>query len=41
MILKIGAKGEYYRQDYDIVLSVDVTEMKAWVAWTQNGVERT
>ena len=41
MKLKIGTKGEYYSQDYDLVLSVGLTEMKAWVAWTQNGVERT
>ena len=34
---KMGPKREYHRQNFDLVLSVGLTEMKAWVAWTQNG----
>ncbi|KIM40826.1 hypothetical protein M413DRAFT_27963 [Hebeloma cylindrosporum] len=32
--------GRFYRLDYDVVLLFGLTEMKALIAWKQNGVER-
>ncbi|KAF8638104.1 hypothetical protein AX17_002444 [Amanita inopinata Kibby_2008] len=30
----------YYRKEYDIILLFGMTELKAQIAWTENGVER-
>jgi len=36
----LGLKGMYYRLDLDVVLSFGLTEMKAEIAWAENGVEQ-
>jgi len=33
-------KGTFYKVDYDIVLSFGMTELKAQVAWKENGIEK-
>ena len=35
-----GPKGLYFRQDYELVLLVGRTEMKAQIAWFDKGVEK-
>jgi hypothetical protein len=37
---KVKGKGTYYRVDYDIVLLFGMTELKAQVAWKENGMEK-
>ncbi|KAJ6528778.1 hypothetical protein DFH09DRAFT_1327598 [Mycena vulgaris] len=35
-----GARGVYYRLDTDVVLSFGLTELKAQIAWLENGIEK-
>ncbi|KAJ7073103.1 hypothetical protein C8F01DRAFT_268957 [Mycena amicta] len=35
-----GTKGVYYQLDFDVVLSFGKTELKAQIAWKQNGLEK-
>ncbi|KAJ7755461.1 hypothetical protein B0H16DRAFT_715359 [Mycena metata] len=35
-----GQSGTYYRIDFDVVLSFGLTELKAQIAWIENGVEK-
>jgi len=37
---KPSGRGHYYRIDYEIVLLFGLTELKAVVAWKENGVEK-
>ncbi|KAF8161579.1 hypothetical protein B0H34DRAFT_701592 [Crassisporium funariophilum] len=37
---KPSAKGTFYRLDYEIVLLFGLTELKAQVAWKENGVDK-
>ncbi|KAJ7760087.1 hypothetical protein DFH07DRAFT_1023117 [Mycena maculata] len=37
---KIGTLGIYYRLKIDVVLSFGLTELKAQIAWSDNGVEK-
>jgi len=39
-VRKVRGNSVYYIRDYDIVLSVGRTEMKAQVAWWEDGIER-
>ncbi|PIL34583.1 hypothetical protein GSI_03362 [Ganoderma sinense ZZ0214-1] len=36
-----GPKGDYYRQDFEIVLLCGLTELQAQLRWIENGVEKT
>ncbi|KZV77361.1 hypothetical protein PENSPDRAFT_597305 [Peniophora sp. CONT] len=36
-----GARGDYCRQDYTVVLSFGLTELKAHLCWMEKGVKRT
>lgn len=36
-----GSKGAYYRQEFKVVLSCGLTEMKAQISWTENVSPRT
>ncbi|KAJ7157455.1 hypothetical protein C8R46DRAFT_1178680 [Mycena filopes] len=35
-----GQSGIYYRLEFDVVLSLGLTELKAQIAWIENGVEK-
>ncbi|ETW80440.1 hypothetical protein HETIRDRAFT_154793 [Heterobasidion irregulare TC 32-1] len=35
-----GPSGRYFRQDYEIVLSFGLTELKARISWMENGVKK-
>ncbi|KAF8805122.1 hypothetical protein BYT27DRAFT_7258239 [Phlegmacium glaucopus] len=37
---KPGGQGNFYRVDYDIVLLFGMTELKAHVAWKENGIDK-
>ncbi|KAF7309116.1 hypothetical protein MKEN_01113700 [Mycena kentingensis (nom. inval.)] len=37
---RFSASGMYYQLDFDIVLSFGLTELKAQIAWNENGVEK-
>ncbi|KAF7362769.1 hypothetical protein MVEN_00626600 [Mycena venus] len=37
---KMGLNGAYYRLEIDVVLSFGLTELKAQIAWIENGVEK-
>ncbi|KAF8805121.1 hypothetical protein BYT27DRAFT_7105301 [Phlegmacium glaucopus] len=37
---KAGGKGKFYTVDYDMVLLFGMTELKAHVAWRENGIEK-
>ncbi|KAF7293301.1 hypothetical protein HMN09_01209300 [Mycena chlorophos] len=35
-----GKNGQYYRVDFDVIFSFGMTELKAQIAWTENGIEK-
>ena len=35
-----GPKATYYYQEFDVVLSFGLTELKAQLSWVENGVEK-
>ncbi|KAJ7841612.1 hypothetical protein B0H14DRAFT_1043954 [Mycena olivaceomarginata] len=37
---KLGFSGVYYRLDLEVILSFGLTEVKAQIAWVENGVEK-
>jgi len=37
---RYGRQGVYYRRDFDVILSFGLTELKAQLAWEENGVEK-
>ncbi|KAF8805180.1 hypothetical protein BYT27DRAFT_7192857 [Phlegmacium glaucopus] len=37
---RAGGRGNFYRVDYDIVLLFGMTELKAQIAWKENGIEK-
>ncbi|KAJ7059084.1 hypothetical protein C8F01DRAFT_1370694 [Mycena amicta] len=37
---KHGSRGNYYELKFDVVLSLGMTELKAYVAWREKGVEK-
>ncbi|KAI0079324.1 hypothetical protein K474DRAFT_1659403 [Panus rudis PR-1116 ss-1] len=39
-VLRFGPEGEYYTQDFKVILLCGLTEMKAQISWLQNGVEK-